>query len=117
MFPNSKVIHVSRNPKDNCLSIFENLFDYSEGWNSDQEELAEYYLIYQDLMKFWNKLFGNSILNIRYEDIVLDTRAKIKELINFCDLNKISCIKLDSENLNLLEKYFLTSLLIDFLLS
>ncbi len=87
MFPNSKVIHVSRNPKDNCLSIFENLFDYSEGWNSDQEELAEYYLIYQDLMKFWNKLFGNSILNIRYEDIVLDTRAKIKELINFCNLN------------------------------
>ena len=39
-FPNSKIIHVSRNPKDNCFSIYENLFEFPEGWNCDQEELA-----------------------------------------------------------------------------
>lgn len=86
-FPEAKIIHVSRNPKDNCLSIYENLFDYPEGWNSDQEELAEYYLIYKDLMNFWNKIFGNSILNIRYEDLINESEIKIKELINFCNLD------------------------------
>ena len=98
-FPNAKVIHVSRNPKDNCLSIFENLFDYPEGWNSDQKELAEYYLIYKDLMDFWNKLFENSILNIKYEDIILDTETKIKEIIKFCNLEwESACLEFHNNN-------------------
>ena len=82
-FPKAKIIHVSRNPKDNCLSIFENLFDYPEGWNSDQKELAEYYLIYKDLMDFWNKLFENSILHIKYEDIILNTEPKVNRLLTY----------------------------------
>ena len=99
LFPESKIIHISRNPKDNCLSIFENLFDYPEGWNCDQEELAEYYLIYQDLMKFWSKLFGNSIYNIKYEDVILNTNTKIKELINFCGLEwEEACLNFHENN-------------------
>ena len=99
LFPESKIIHISRNPKDNCLSIFENLFDYPEGWNWDQEELAEYYLIYQDLMKFWSKLFENSIYNIKYEDVILNTNTKIKELINFCGLEwEEACLNFHENN-------------------
>ena len=26
LFPNSKIIHCSRNPKDNCLSLYKNYF-------------------------------------------------------------------------------------------
>ena len=87
LFPDSKIIHVSRNPLDNCLSIFENLFDYQQGWDCDQNELAEYYLIYKDLMEYWNKLFGKTILNIKYEDVISNPKKKIEELINFCQLD------------------------------
>ena len=87
IFPNSKIIHVSRNPLDNCLSIFENLFEYQQGWDCDQNELAEYYLIYKDLMEFWNKFFGQTIFNIKYEEIISNPDEKIKELISFCKLN------------------------------
>ena len=98
-FPKAKIIHVFRNPKDNCLSIFENLFDYPEGWNSDQNELAEYYLIYKDLMNFWNKLFENSILHIKYEDIILNTESKVKEIIKFCDLKwENACLEFHKNN-------------------
>jgi len=86
-FPNSKIIHVSRNPKDNCLSIYENLFDVPEGWNSNEEELAEYFLIYQDMMKYWNKTFKEAILNVEYEDLVMNSESKIKEIIRYCDLS------------------------------
>ena len=86
-FPKAKIIHVSRNPKDNCLSIYENLFDYPEGWNSDQNELAEYYLIYKDMMEFWNKMFKGTIFNIKYEDLILDPETKIKEIIKYCKLS------------------------------
>ena len=87
LFPRSKIIHVSRNPKDNCLSIFENLFDQPEGWNCDQSELGEYYQIYKDLMNYWNDIFGEKILNIRYEELILNSERKIKDLINFCNLD------------------------------
>ena len=54
-FPNSKIIHSFRNPKDNCLSIYKNLFPTNDSWLYSQEDLGEYYLIYNDLMKFWNR--------------------------------------------------------------
>ena len=38
-------------------------------------------------MKFWNNLFDNEILNIRYEDIVMNPTTKIKDLIRYCELN------------------------------
>ena len=98
-FPNSKIIHVTRNPLDNCLSIFENLFEFPQGWDCDQEELSEYYLVYQDLMKFWNTLFDKTILNIKYEEIVSNSESKIKELINFCQLKwEDQCLNYYNDN-------------------
>ncbi len=87
-FPNSKIIHSYRNPKDNCLSIFKNLFPdtTSEKWLYDQSEMGEYYLIYHDLMKFWNKTFNKQIYNCEYEDLVNNKEQKIKDLIQFCEL-------------------------------
>ena len=98
-FPNSKIIHVIRNTLDNCLSIFENLFEFPQGWDCDQEELSEYYLVYQDLMKFWNTLFDKTILNIKYEEIVSNSESKIKELINFCQLKwEDQCLNYYNDN-------------------
>ena len=87
-FPNSKIIHSYRNPKDNCLSIFKNLFPDTTGekWLYDQNEMGEYYLIYHDIMKFWNKLFPNQIYNSKYEDLINNKVSKIKDLIKFCEL-------------------------------
>ena len=46
-FPNSKIIHCSRNPKDNCLSIFKNQFtSNSMSWSYDQTLIAKYYNLY-----------------------------------------------------------------------
>ena len=86
-FPEAKIIHVLRNPKDNCLSIYENLFDAPEGWNSDQNELVEYYFLYRDLMKFWSQYFKDSFINVKYEDLISSPETKIKDLINSCDLD------------------------------
>ena len=50
-------------------------------------------------MDFWNKLFGNSILNIKYEDIILDTETKIKAIIKFCDLKwENACLEFHKNN-------------------
>ena len=86
-FPNSKIIHCHRNAKDNCLSIFKNLFDTHQGWFYDQDDLAKYYKTYKDLMSFWNNKLDGEILNIEYESLVKKTDREIKRIINFCNLD------------------------------
>ena len=86
-FPNSKIIHCQRNPKDTCLSIYKNLFNQPQGWHCDENELADYYNIYSDLMFFWNNELKGEILNLQYEDLTKNTEHQIKNIINFCDLN------------------------------
>ena len=66
-FPNSKIIHCSRDPKDNCLSIYKNLFDVHQGWLYDQEDLANYYGVYEDIMKFWNKKYDKETVKHKYD--------------------------------------------------
>ncbi len=86
-FPNSKIIHSFRNPKDNCLSIFKNLFRNNETWLFNQEDIGEYYLIYNDLMKFWNQMFKGEIYNSKYEDLINNHEKNTRNLIKFCELD------------------------------
>ena len=86
-FPDAKFIHCQRNPKDNCLSIYKNLFEDGQGWKYNETELIEYYKLYQEIMEFWNLKLNNKILNIKYENLVNDSVRNIKNIINFCDLD------------------------------
>ena len=87
IFPNAKIIHCIRNPEENCLSIFKNLFPGDDlAWCYDQRELGNYYNLYTDLMKFWHNLFPNSIYDIKYEELINNQEDQIKMLINACGL-------------------------------
>ena len=86
-FPNSKIIHCNRNAKDNCLSLFKNNFASAHmDWSYDQKDIADYYNLYSDLMKFWNEKLPNDIYNANYERIVQNKEIEIKKLIKFCGL-------------------------------
>ncbi|MDA9189218.1 sulfotransferase [Candidatus Pelagibacter sp.] len=87
LFPNSKIIHCSRSPKDNCLSIFKNFFEGGLDFGYNQKELGTYYNLYLDLMHFWEEQFPNTIYNAQYEKIIEDPENEIKDMIKFCNLN------------------------------
>jgi len=87
LFPNSKIIHCSRNPKDNCLSIFKNFFEGGMDFSHNQKELGTYYNLYLDLMNFWNEKFPNAIYDVEYEKIIEDPENEIKNMIKFCNLD------------------------------
>ena len=84
LFPNAKIIHCERNPKNNCFSMFKNLFEGGLNFTYDQDDLTKYYKEYSQLMKFWNSKFPNSIYNISYEKLISDSNS---EIIEFCELN------------------------------
>jgi len=85
--PNSKIIHCYRNPKDNCLSIYKNHFSSNTmSWAYDQEDIAEYYIIYSKLLEYWKTKFKNFIFDANYENIVSSPEKEVKKIISFCDL-------------------------------
>ena len=87
ILPKSKIIHCYREPKDNIFSLFKNHFPGNKiNFASDLKETVEYYNLYQELMKFWNRLIPNFILNLKYENLVKNTENEVKRLLNFCEL-------------------------------
>jgi tetratricopeptide (TPR) repeat protein len=86
-FPNSKIIHCKRNPKDNCLSIYKNSFTSPlMNWAYSQKNISRYYNNYNLLMKFWNTLVPDFIYTAEYEKIVSDKENEINRLLKFCAL-------------------------------
>ena len=86
-FPNSKIIHCTRNPRDVCLSLYKNSFASTDmNWAYSQEDIAGYFNMYKDLMNFWTSKIEKDVYNINYEKLVSDKENEIKKLLNFCEL-------------------------------
>lgn len=87
-FPNSKVIHCYRDAKDNCLSLFKNAFSSSMmNWTNRQEDIANYYNLYSEIMNFWKSKIPNFIHDVKYESLVENKELEIKKILEFCNLS------------------------------
>ncbi len=86
ILPNAKIIHCSRDPMDNCLSIFKNYFSAGQDYSYDMSALGSYYRLYQDLMDHWEDVLPGFIYHSQYEDLVADQENETRKLLNFCDL-------------------------------
>ena len=94
-FPNCKIIHCYRNPKDNCLSLYKNYFPSKDmPWSFDQKDIAKYYILYQQLMDFWKSIFSEKIFDVNYENLVNEPETHIRKIIKYCDLEwEDQCLK------------------------
>jgi hypothetical protein len=86
ILPNAKIIHVQRDAKDTCLSIYTHLFNGYHPYAYDLKELGGYYKIYLLLMEHWNKLFPGHIYNLTYEKLVDSPAKEIRRLLDYCEL-------------------------------
>ncbi len=85
LFPKARIIHCQRNPLDNCISIFFQFFPELK-CSFELTELGRYYLDYQRLMSHWHNLFPGEILNVQYEELVMDQERVSKQLIDYLGL-------------------------------
>jgi tetratricopeptide (TPR) repeat protein len=85
LFPKARIIHCQRNPLDNCISIFFQFFPELK-CSFELTELGRYYLDYQRLMSHWHKLFPGEILDVQYEELVMDQEAISRQLIDYLGL-------------------------------
>ena len=58
------------------------------------EDISEYYNLYKNLMNYWKKNSQNDFFDLNYEDLINNPENKIKEIINYCNLDwQNSCLE------------------------
>ena len=85
--PEAKIIHLTRNPKATCWSNYKHYFANENGFTFDQEDLARFFILYQELMGFWHKSFPNKIHDISYERLTTHQEDETQKLLNYCELD------------------------------
>ncbi len=86
--PNALFVHSLRDPMDTCFSNFKQLFTLGfYHYSYSMKECAEYYLLYRELMRFWQQRYPDRIINVNYEDMVSDTEVQVRRLLAFLKLD------------------------------
>lgn len=87
LFPRARVIHMKRDPRDICMSIYFQRFDAGMTFTTDLVEIAEYYMAYNRIMDYWYSVLDVNIMDVVYEDLVADQENEIRRMIDFCGLH------------------------------
>ena len=87
-FPDSKIIHLKRDKKDTCFSIYKSYFSNNTcTYAYDLENIVKYYNLYKNTMKKWNNVLGKEIYECGYENLVYNFEGEVKKLLDFCKID------------------------------
>ena len=87
MLPGARVIHCTRHPIDNCLSLYFTQLSAFHNYATNLEDLAHAYSLYRQLMAHWKAICTLPMLEVSYEDMVARTEANARRIIEFAGLD------------------------------
>ena len=87
ILPNARIIHCTRDPMDNCLSIFKTHLLSGHGYANNMAELGQYYRMYLELMNYWRDTLPGFIYDQSYEDLVRSQQEQVSKLLQHCGLD------------------------------
>ena len=86
--PKAKIIVVRRDPRDNLLSIYKNIFPQKAHlYSYSQTHLARMYHVFMDFLALWRELTPDWFYEIHYEDLIANPEEEARKLIAACDLD------------------------------
>tara|TARA_B100001250_G_scaffold414611_1_gene454613 strand:+ start:2714 stop:4249 length:1536 start_codon:yes stop_codon:yes gene_type:complete len=86
-FHNAKIIHCSRDPLDNILSMYRANFDKGSTYSSSIIDCAKVYLNQQEVMHYYKNKYSSQIYSLNYDQLVYSPRKHIKSLILWLKLD------------------------------
>ncbi|ANO52371.1 tetratricopeptide repeat-containing sulfotransferase family protein [Woeseia oceani] len=86
ILPDAVIIDARRHPLDCGFSAFKQHFAGGHLWSYRLEHIAAYYKSYLTLMDHWDKVLAGKVLCMLYEDVVADTEAAVRRLLQHCEL-------------------------------
>jgi tetratricopeptide (TPR) repeat protein len=84
--PEAKLLLVTRAPLDSCFAMYRTLFGQAYPFSYEFDELARYYAAYDRLMAHWRATLGETLHEIRYEDLVREPRQGGERIARHCGL-------------------------------
>jgi predicted Zn-dependent protease len=87
ILPNSKIIDARRHPMGGCFSGFKQLFAKGQTFTYGLEDIGKYYRDYVRLMDHWDEALPGRVHRVQYEEMVADTEAQIRALLEYCELD------------------------------
>ena len=94
VFPNAQIIHCQRDPLDTCLSCYFQNFAAGSHYAFDLQELGQQYREYLDIMSFWRDELKVPVLELRYEELVVDPESNVRRVLEHCGLEwEPNCLK------------------------
>ena len=94
--PGASIVHLRRHPVDSCLSMYRNLFQSGYPFSYDLNDLADYYIAYDALMKHWRSVFPGIVLDVSYEELVDDQERVSRDIVAHCGLEwEPGCLEFD----------------------
>lgn len=86
--PNSRIVHIRRNPVDACFSNFKMLFGPNiYPYSYDLGELVSHHRNYTKLMDSWGRIYADKIFTLDYEELVRNGADVVERLLEFCGLS------------------------------
>ncbi len=87
--PEARIVCLRRSPMDTVLSNFRNLFAVSSryyDYSYDLLDIAAYYVRFDRLMAKWREALPGRLIEVRYEDLVMDQEDETRRLLDHCGL-------------------------------
>ena len=86
LFPDAKIVHTTRNPLDNCLSIFFLHLEQQMSYALNLKDIGHFYREYRRLMAHWHNEFAGDIFDFNYDALVKEPQQQFKALCDFLDV-------------------------------
>ncbi len=87
--PNARIVCLRRHPLDSIWSNFKHLFSTRfsyYNYSYDLLDAAAYYLLFDQLMAFWQQRWPGRILEVSYEQLVDEQEQQTRRLLDHCGL-------------------------------
>lgn len=85
LFPRAKIIHTTRDPLDNCLSV--HFLHLSTPYALDLEDTAHWLAQERRLAAHWKTLWPDDVHTVDYDALVADPEPAVRDLLAFCGLD------------------------------
>ena len=84
--PNAKIIDARRHPLACCLSGFKQHFARGQDFAYALDDIGRYYRDYVELMAHFDQVLPGKVHRVIYENMVADTEAEVRRLLDYCGL-------------------------------
>ena len=84
--PNAKIIDARRHPLACCFSGFKQHFARGQNFSYSLDDIGRYYRDYVELMAHYDQVLPGRVHRVIYENMVDDTEAEVRRLLDYCGL-------------------------------